>query len=492
MTNRNTLLVLMASVMALSLLPARAKAVAEILNLKTKFGAFGDGVHNDHNAFTAAAAYINNKKGNCILEIPSGTYRVGKQQKMTSPGNTRYMGENVFDLNGCTAVEIRGIGTTPAIIKFDDGMYFGTFSANGQPISHPLPYTNSQDLSAPGNLFNLMYCNNITIKNLVLNGNFYTGKVNIGGKYGDHGWQIYHTAVSIIESNRIQVQQTNIDRFGLDGFYISGGKNFRIQQCNITFCGRQGISWVSGDSLLVENTNINGIGKGLVGSSPASGIDIEPNSGSSCTRGFFNLVRIENCAGQCVVSDLTGAPAEHMLFNKCTFINTTNWSILVRNKDFTFRNCMITGCIVHACSAQNWADATKFISCNFNQCNRGQVGFYKWLVNIQQFTRVLFDSCTFTGYSKKLIHLTGSLPLMDARPIIRNCSFRFRGLISQLREELAGDNTVAEFSNLVLKNNTFYFNPYDSRIYGLGSCIDAGNGWNVQINVISKKGYCAN
>lgn len=486
------LLLLVGVTMALFLLPSQSKALAEILNIKTKFGAFGDGLHNDHNAFAAAAAYINNKKGNCILEIPTGTYKVGKQQKVSTPGNVRYLGENVFDLNGCTGVEIRCSNSTPAVIKFDDGMYFGTFSSNGRPISHPLPYTNTQDLSAPGNLFNLMYCNDITIKNIALNGNFYSGKVNIGGKYGDTDWQVYHTAISIIESNRIRVQQTNIDRFGLDGVYLSGGKNVRIQQCNITFCGRQGISWVSGDSLLVENTNINSIGKGLIGSSPAAGIDIEPNSNASCTNGIFNQVRIENCSGQCVVSDLSSGVAQHMTFTKCTFINTTNWSILVRNKDFVFRNCAITGCIVHACSAQNWADATKFISCNFNQCNQGKVGFYKWMVNIQQFTRVLFDSCTFTGYSKKLIHLTGSLPNMDARPIIRNCSFRFRGHISQLKEELAGDNTVAEFSNINMKNNTFYFNPYDSRIYGLESCVDSGNGWNVQVNIISKKAFCTN
>lgn len=50
-------------------------------NIKTDFGAKSDGSTDDHIAFRKAAKFINERKGNTVLEIPAGTYMVGQLLK---------------------------------------------------------------------------------------------------------------------------------------------------------------------------------------------------------------------------------------------------------------------------------------------------------------------------------------------------------------------------------------------------------------------------
>ena len=487
---RYLLLLLISCHIALTGSAKKPATPIEKLDIKKNFGAKGDGIHNDQNAFNAAANYINRKKGNCILEIPNGTYLVGYQRLEKGSNYSRHIGETVFKLMNCRHVIIHCSGTLPAQIKYADGFYFGTFDQHDQIVHHKLPYKDEVDVSLAGYLFYFEQCDDIQIVNLHLNGNINSGNMHIGGEFGDHGWQIYHTGITFVASSHMLIKKVSIENFGLDAIYLVSGKNILIQQCHLFKCGRQGFSWIGGDSVRMENTRIEQIGKGLISSSPAAGIDIEPSGSENCTHGLFNDVSIEQCAGECLVSDRAENRCEHMQFNRCRFINSSNWSILTRNKDFNFNHCLFTGCVTDAYAASNWKDATKFISCSFNQCSDGQIGYYKWLINIQKLPRVLFDSCTFNAYSKKLIHLTAVSNLEDEKPIIQNCHFVFNGTTEQLQEELAGDNTVAEFGFCILRNNVFKINPGLQRIYGLPTCTVDNKGARIQPLIITQTASC--
>ncbi|MFZ1529039.1 MAG: glycosyl hydrolase family 28-related protein [Ferruginibacter sp.] len=56
-----------------------SNAQVEYKNIKTDFGARGNGKLSDHAAFRRAAAYINKRKGNVVLFIPKGTYLLGQR-----------------------------------------------------------------------------------------------------------------------------------------------------------------------------------------------------------------------------------------------------------------------------------------------------------------------------------------------------------------------------------------------------------------------------
>ena len=90
---------------------------------------------------------------------------------------------------------------------------------------------------------------------------------------------------------------------------------------------------------------------------------------------------------------------------------------------------------------------------------------------MQQCTRVLFDSCEFRGFSKKLIHLTSPADKNTASRVA-HCQFYYEGLPEALKKNLSGDNTIAEFGFCQLEDNLFYIDPNTLRIFGLPSCFD--------------------
>ena len=130
-----------------------------LLNLKTDFGAKGDGKTNDQQAFEKAAKFICNRKiienkityrGNVKLFIPAGIYIVGYQKnligKIDTANNNYYKfgDDNYSDMIGCyqgvpafifysndATEKVKNViicgDSNKTIIRFKDKMYFGAF-----------------------------------------------------------------------------------------------------------------------------------------------------------------------------------------------------------------------------------------------------------------------------------------------------------------------------------------------------------------------------
>ncbi|HMN31964.1 MAG TPA: right-handed parallel beta-helix repeat-containing protein [Chitinophagaceae bacterium] len=339
------------------------------INIKN-FGAKGDGKTNDHQAFVKASKYINQAKQNITLIIPYGTYVIGQQ----TPDNTWLLkGIDAISLNSCNNITIMGQpkkGKNPIII-YDNNLYYGAFQqVNGNYIPQCTPAKNQMNKRIScfiGSTFNLDKCNNITIKNLELDGN-QNGMI-IGGFYGDKGRQLGHRGFQLINCNQVNISNMDIHHFGLDGITITSSNYINIDKIKANYNGRQGLSWVDGDNITCTNSQFNYTGRSRIFSAPGAGIDIEPEGRKNLNNGtFFNCQFIGN-AGCGVLNYRNNYLGNNMTFTNCTIAGLYNWALWVQGTKFKFNNCQIYGHIAHAVSkddAKTIDDFTTFDACYFS------------------------------------------------------------------------------------------------------------------------------
>src|SRR5688572_10780222 len=96
------------------------------------FGAKGDGVSNDTDAFAAMSAHIN-RSGGGTIELRKTTYLVGRQTPVTGPRPWSFEPAEIMQIRDLIdALVIRGNG---ARLKCAPGLRFGTFDrATGKPV----------------------------------------------------------------------------------------------------------------------------------------------------------------------------------------------------------------------------------------------------------------------------------------------------------------------------------------------------------------------
>ena len=180
-----------------------------IFNVKD-YGAYGDNVHNDTQAFIAACTALMQAHGGTLL-IPAGTYLVGEQ---TFAGQNNkgyaYAGKDIITISNCTEpVLIEG---SAAVLRLVDGLKFGSFDPVTGAVYNPpsLPFTNHDYGAFVGRMIVLV--NNhasVTVRNLELDGN--STSVKLGGKWGDTGYQL--TGYGIYAYGNRELLLSNIGEF---------------------------------------------------------------------------------------------------------------------------------------------------------------------------------------------------------------------------------------------------------------------------------------
>src|SRR5436305_1857429 len=135
------------------------------------FGAKGDGVTNDHEAFRRAADFFNKNGGNGKLIISSGTYIVGMQKfNRNSTTEPVYAGSDVLHFENVKNFIIEG--SPGAIIKYAPGLHYGSFDpSTGLPNNNGNNFFQRSYLGTIGNAISFTNSRNIIIRNLELNGN---------------------------------------------------------------------------------------------------------------------------------------------------------------------------------------------------------------------------------------------------------------------------------------------------------------------------------
>lgn len=334
------------------------------------FGAVGDGVTNDTDAFYKASSAIA-AAGGGRLTIPSGTYIVGKQTFAGANGlGYAYRAADIIRIENCVRPVI--IESHGAVIKIADGLRFGSFDpVTGLPNSPALPNTN-QNYGADVGIIVMLKNNSggaAIIGSLELDGN--NTNLLIGGQWGDVGYQ--RIAYGVWEYNNAWFYAENVytHNHGTDGIVcgytgaVSGGPKRPKTLVNVIseYNARQGLSWVGGNGLTAINCKFNRSGRAInvgtgvaLSSSPAAGIDIEAESAVNRNGVFINCESINN-GNTALVAD-SGDSAD-VRFIQCVFGGTV-WP---KKPGFKFYGCRIHGVIVNPYGHISPALATSFDDC---------------------------------------------------------------------------------------------------------------------------------
>lgn len=437
------------------------------------FGAKGDGKTNDQVAFEKAAAFFNARKGNGKLVISKGNYVVGKQTFTAGKnGKPAYEGANVLFFTGVQNLTVQG--TTGTKLKYINGLKYGAFNPEtGKPDEHGGGYfVNWAYAATGGHCILIDNSTNVTISTMELDGN--SGTMVLGGSYGDVGRQLPHYGIFIQNSHNVTVEKVNLHHFGLDGICVANIKsdkkdNIKLLDSRFEYNSRQGFSWIGGNDLLVKNCKFNHTGQGKFNSAPGAGVDIEAEYGP-IRNGVFENCEFINNKGCALVAD--SGDSGNCTFKNSTFWGVENWSIWVTKPAYTFIGCNIYGSIVHGYNSPTDADATKYISCRFeDKPYKGRDVFGTFLIESNGMRRVSFTNCTMVSNKKKLFWLYMPANYQPEE------KYRFNGCHFISKASFSPGDYGAIFRGVRYKNTWFEFtNPVARRNgNGLNDCCEAFN-----------------
>ncbi|HEX3000685.1 MAG TPA: right-handed parallel beta-helix repeat-containing protein, partial [Armatimonadota bacterium] len=166
------------------------------------------------------------------------------------------------------------------------------------------------------------------VKNLVIR-----GKAVLRMRKSDYMAPPYKKAewrhgISLWGCRDIVIEDVTIAESGGDGIYVTGStanhasRNIHIRHVTCDANYRQGISVISADSLLIENCILSNTS----GTSPAAGIDCEPDHPTECMRNI--VVR------DCIMSGNEGGGMHHYLGN----LSKESGPVSIR-----YERCRVTG-----------------------------------------------------------------------------------------------------------------------------------------------------
>lgn len=351
-----------------------------IFNVKD-YGAYGDNVHNDTQAFIAACTALMQAHGGTLL-IPAGTYLVGEQ---TFAGQNNqgyaYAGKDIITISNCTEpVLIEG---SAAVLRLVDGLKFGSFDPVTGAVYNPpsLPFTNHDYGAFVGRMIVLV--NNqstVTVRNLELDGN--NPNTILGGAWGDKGYQQVSYGVYAYGNREVCLSAIHTHHHCLDGVYIgqaaaqasatSPHRTATLINVRAEYNARQGLSWVGGNGLTAIGCKFNHTGKGAFGSSPQAGVDIEASAGAFNRNGLFINCEMVNNGGPNMGAD-SGDSAD-ISFMNCTFLATTTsaYAALPYKPRMHFSDCTFSGVVVKCygdpglpVNKNSQGNATRFSRCRF-------------------------------------------------------------------------------------------------------------------------------
>jgi len=417
------------------------------------FGAVGDGVVNDTDAFVAASAYITSLGGGRLV-VPGGTYKVGKQIFADATGKGyAYLGVDIITIQNCTkpvVIDFQGV-----TLMYEDGLKFGSFNPVTGAIYTPstLPFTNADYQASTGCAMRLQYNSEISIVGSVVIDGKNTTTV-LGGQWGDTGYQCVSYGLYMYQNARTYVQNVYAKYMPLDGVALrfpdttEGGPGTIALLENITseYNGRQGFSWTGGIGLTVINMKANYNGRSTFFSAPAAGIDIEAEGGIVRKGKFINCEAINNRGQACVADSGDSADVD---FENCVFIGTDTYPIWPKKPNFTFSNCKIYGGVVNTIGSVDPRVRTKFYNCYFSdEIINGLTPYVvgELLFGTANTSPVLFSRCSFRTTRSAVGRLD--------KAIVEGCYFNMQAGTGYI----ANQGVQVYLNYAVLTDNTFESN----------------------------------
>lgn len=430
------------------------------------FGAKGDGVTNDTDAFFACASYIN-KCGGGKITIPPGVYIVGKQVLTGSLGQgAAYEPAKILRFEKCSRpVVIDGMGAT---LKFANGLKIGAFSPiSGESITVAMPFSDYDYRADPGIMIDCKECVSISIRNINLDGNLI--EHHVGGKWAvDDGWQCYAHGIHTVSNLHVDLENVQARNFAVDAMMqVDPGLLFSnlarpviLINCRFEFNARQGLSWVGGNWLTAIDCKFNHTGRSFnrglqatLFSPPGAGVDLEAEESIVCNGRFIRCEFVNNVGAGVLAS--TG-PVEEVEFNDCNFVGTTAWSAWPDKPNMRFNRCRFSGALVRAHGNAQPDKASKFFKCKFDDDPSrspsgelyGGINADRPLADLSDSQNVMFEYCQFRAQHG------GTLP-WSSRAIYKDCNMQqLSSAVAYPRGRYVGQNTIVgpvELQNSIIE-----------------------------------------
>jgi hypothetical protein len=394
------------------------------------FGAKGDGIANDTDAFDKLAQEVSRRGGGTVL-LRRTTYLIGRQLRTGPASGYAFAPARIMQFRNLPgSLTILGNG---AVLRCAPGLRYGTFDpATGQPSRHPAPFLNPAERASPYEY--MIFVENcggsVTISDIELDGNL--KRHVMGGPYGDTGIQIAATGL-FLRNNRGSETLRNIysHHHPQDGVIIDGLEDAalaarvvrRAEGLRCEYNGRQGCSLVGGRGWTFTGSKFNHTGKAGIGSSPAAGFDIEAEGGKTIRNVAFEDCEFVDNVGCGLVAD--SGDSQGATFTRCRFVGTTMWSVWPNKPSFRFRASTFVGCIVRCYGDADPKKAAQFYDCTFTddpkQSPTGQV--YREgrpdgsIADLAETPNVLFDHCRFLAVG-------GAVLPWSTAVIYSNCTMR--------------------------------------------------------------------
>jgi hypothetical protein len=395
------------------------------------FGARGDGVTNDTDAFAALSDSVNANGGGTIT-FRRTTYLVGKQVPLLSAGrNYAFEPRKLLQLVGCRK-PLTIVGNN-ARIKCVPGLRFGTFDPeSGRATTHPMPWYKVEERATPYEYMILVAnCSGpVRIADLELDGSL--AQLIIGGEYGDTGRQIAGSGIYLLDNRRDEIiQNVYSHHHPQDGLMINGIEDpglrtqvtRRIENLRAEYNGRQGCSIVGGFGYAFVGCKFAHTGKAGMVSAPGAGVDIEAE-GAKTNRNlsFANCEFVDNygCGFLAESGD-----SERIALTNCTLIGSTNWAAWPNKPHIRFNGCKFVGSIVNCFGDPDPTRATQFQSCTFSDDpaqSPTRAVFREGrpdgsLANLSDKQNIRFRACTFNATH-------GAVLPWSTRAIYDSCTMR--------------------------------------------------------------------
>jgi hypothetical protein len=379
------------------------------------FGAKGDGVTNDTEAFQRLSQALEANGGGTV-ELRRAVYVVGAQRRGILPHETAFVPSGILGVKGCTKpLRILGNG---AVLRAAPGLRYGTFDrTTGAVTQNKMPFVDNTQMAIPyWAMIEMSECSGpILIADIELDGNMRSLK--IGGPYGDTGRQIPGNGILLINNRGDEiVRNVRTHHQPLDGMMIDGidsaagarGVTRRIENLRSDHNGRQGVSLIGGRGYVFVDCKFNHTGRGGIASAPGAGVDIEAENGkTNRDHRFENCEFIDNF-GCGMVAD--SGDSEGAVFTGCTFIGTTAWSAWPFKPRFRFSKCRFVGALVRAYGDADPQRAAQFHDCSFRDDPKlsptGKVylgGDQGPIADLSDSRNVLFNRCSFLLTHKGLL-----------------------------------------------------------------------------------------
>ena len=370
------------------------------------FGAKGDGVTNDTAAFAALAARVNGNGGGSIVLRPI-TYIIGQQARTPeAPRGYAFQPAALLHFRNCAKpLTIRGNG---AVLKCAPKLRYGVFDpASGRKVEPTMPNLQRGNLATPyEHMIMVEGCRGrVAISDLELDGAM--ASQQIGGQYGDVGWQIPAIGLFLMgNSGEEFVENLYAHHHLQDGIMLSGGgseaappaRTFRNVRSEYNV--RQGCSLIGGSRYVFENCKFSHTGRAGMMSPPGAGFDIESEHSPNRDHRFVNCEFSDN-AGCGMVAD--SGDSATATFRGCRFVGTTNWSLWAAKPFFRFYDCTVVGSAVRCFGDPDPRRAAQFHGCTFTDDPKlspnGKV--YRQdrpdgaLADLAYAENVLFSRCSF-------------------------------------------------------------------------------------------------